>query len=197
MQKEKLSLSNIAKDLKLSSNYPRNGKGEETGSYIPVLLILAFASWYYTRSVFLLIGILLIDGYLTLRYVMGNRDYWRKKKEIKDGITRGEIAISVEQFSHMARDSVYEPHRHGRNTHYTKEVRCVYFLSGGSWRVPSVVKHYRWSREYFLSSQGMENISLVGDEFYYVSLKGYPEIAYIYPCKFFELDESLKESASV
>ena len=40
------------------------------------------------------------------------------------------------------------------------------------------------------------NISLQGDEFFYISLQGYYNVAYIYPCKLFELDETLKGKLS-
>ena len=57
-------------------------------------------------------------------------------------------------------------------------------------------EHYVWSKDYCLSSKGLDNISLQGDEFFYISLRGYYNVAYIYPCKLFELDETLKGKLS-
>ncbi|MBO7762390.1 MAG: hypothetical protein J6T24_06300 [Clostridia bacterium] len=52
-------------------------------------------------------------------------------------------------------------------------------------------KHYAWSREYCLSSTGLWQTSVEGNEFYVISLQGHPDIRYIYPKKFFKLSASL------
>ena len=74
----------------------------------------------------------------------------------------------------------------------TKEVKFYYFSAGRSWRVPSTGCHYKWSKDYYFTTQGLLNISVSGNEFFYVSLQGHFEISYIYPCKFFTLSEELK-----
>ena len=123
---------------------------------------------------------------------MEYKEYKTKKAAILSLIERGKISISTETFSHIANDLVYEPHRVFRRAWATKMITLYYFNGGSSWRVPLFAKHYEWSKEYFISSQGLKNISIKGDEFYFVSLQAYNDIAYIYPCKNFELDESLK-----
>jgi hypothetical protein len=127
-----------------------------------------------------------------VKYYVAVRDYKMQKDAIKNILDRGDVCISVEKLSHIAEDTIYEPHRGRRRVHSTKIVTFYYFTSGGRWRVPSG-EHYEWSGDYRLSSKGLENVSLVGDEFYYVSLQGYHEVSYIYPCKYFELDASLKK----
>ena len=77
---------------------------------------------------------------------------------------------------------------------YKKELKSVtnfdeYFMMLNRF----VEKHYSWSKDFYLSSKGLENISMKGDEFYFVSLQSHHDIAYIYPCKNFELDENLKK----
>ena len=47
-------------------------------------------------------------------------------------------------------------------------------------------KLYAWSRDMYISPQGLENTSLQGDEFYLVTRKGEAEVAYAYNKKFFE-----------
>ncbi len=54
-----------------------------------------------------------------------------------------------------------------------------------------IVRYVVECKEYYVSPKGLENISIEGDEFYYISLQGYPDVAYIYPCKNFILDEKL------
>ncbi len=53
-------------------------------------------------------------------------------------------------------------------------------------------RHYEWSRDFYISSQGLHNMSTVGDEFYCVFVQGFYDVAYIYPCKRFALDKSLE-----
>ena len=84
----------------------------------------------------------------------------------------------------------------GKRTYSTKEAIFFHFEGGSTWRVPSFpkfVKHYEWSREFSLSSEGLYNTSLKGNEFYFVAIQGASEVTYIYPCKFFELSEQLKK----
>ena len=110
-------------------------------------------------------------------------------------LQRGDISISIEELSHITRETIHEPHfvRSGTRIRRasTREVTMYYFMSGGSWRCPNLSKHYEWSKEYYLSSQGLENISIQGDKFYYVALQGHHDISYVYPCKLFRLDERL------
>jgi len=40
----------------------------------------------------------------------------------------------------------------------------------------------------------LDNLSLVGDEFYFISVQGDFEISYIYPRKIFELGGDIKNS---
>ena len=111
-------------------------------------------------------------------------------------IEQGEISISNEVFRNIAHETIYEPHRVGRRASVTKMITVYYFNGGSSWRVPDVDKHYAWSHEFYISSKGLANISIVGDEFYFVSLQAHPEIAYIYPCKNFALDAELNHTVA-
>ena len=42
-----------------------------------------------------------------------------------------------------------------------------------------------------VSCQGLENLSIQGDEFMYIFLQKYPDVVYVYPCKIFALDKAL------
>ena len=108
-------------------------------------------------------------------------------------IERGDISISTEIFSHIANDVIYEPHRAGTRTRTAKTITLYHFNGGSSWRAPFFERYYEWSKEYYISPKGLKNISIKGDEFYLVSLQAHRDIAYIYPCKNFELDKSLNE----
>ena len=73
-----------------------------------------------------------------------------------------------------------------------KFVKKYCFQSSIEWRDPLFYKHYEWSADSYLSPKGLGDISLYDDEFFYVCLQDYRDIAYIYPCKTFDLDNSLK-----
>jgi hypothetical protein len=120
------------------------------------------------------------------------RDYKANMQRITDGIQRGDVSITTERFSHAATETIIEPHQTLTKTKITSIATFFYFEAGRRWRVPKVDKHYKWSKEYYVSTKGLENISLQGDEFFYVSLQGNFDIAYIYPCKNFALDPTLK-----
>ena len=45
--------------------------------------------------------------------------------------------------------------------------------------------NYTWSKTFYMSGQGIENTSLVGDEFYLVILHSTQEICAVYNTKFF------------
>lgn len=198
MQKEPLTLGNIAKDLKIVSCESMSNKEEAHFTYIIPITALAVMVGVLLKSV--LIGLLIFSAaaYFLVRYVMEYKKHQIKRRALMDMIDRGDVSISVEKFSHTAFEVIYEPHTHvggfgrGPHAHATKEILVFYFMSGARWRVPLVNKHYEWSKEYYVSTKGLENISLPNDEFFFVRLQGHHDIAYIYPCKSFVLDASLK-----
>ena len=141
--------------------------------------------------VYAIIFLIVVCG--IIRYSVDYKKYSVKKHAIENLDDRKGISISVEKYDRLGVEIIFEPHFNGTRITKHKTVSCIYFSSGGSWRVPDVDKHYKWSREYFISTKGLDNISLKGDEFFYVSLQGHYEIAYVYPLKFFELDECFNE----
>ena len=198
MQKEALTLKNIAEDLKIVSGENMYHKEEAHFTYIVPFTVLAVFLGILLQNIWIGFLVFLPAVYFIVRYVMERARHKAEKQALMDVINRGDISISVEKFSHTAFETVYEPHTHGigfgRGAHAnaTKEIFVFYFMSGARWRVPSVNKHYEWSKDYYVSTKGLENISLQGDEFFFVRLQGYHDIAYIYPCKSFVLDKNLK-----
>ena len=193
MKKEKLTLQNIAKDLEFVSKVQMTRIDDWRSAYIMPCSAAALICGIYFKSI--LIGLLFfsVAAYHLVKYIGEAKEHKAKKSKAIEIDERIDIAISVETFSHVAEETIYEPHSHGRHHHDTKIVKFFRFEGGGEWRIPEVSKHYGWSKDYHVSTKGLENISLKGDKFFYVSLKEHYDIAYIYPCKFFELDESLKQ----
>ncbi len=103
-------------------------------------------------------------------YVIAYREYKAQKKELSHAFDRGDISISLERLSHISEETIYEPHMEHRYAYKpgmrdTKEVKFYYFSAGRSWRVPSTDCHYKWSKDYYLTTMGLLNISVEGNEF--------------------------------
>ena len=196
MKKEKLTLEAIKQDLMKMINFQLSNKTDWRFSYIIPVTLLAVMAGILLKNVIIGLLIFSIAAYHIVLYVIEYREHKQSKLAIISLVERGEISISNEVFSHIANETIYEPHRVGRRTRSTKTITVYYFNSGSSWRVPNVDKHYAWSNEFYISSKGLENISIAGDEFYFVSLQANHEIAYIYPCKNFELDATLKNNVT-
>ena len=194
MQKDKLTLANVRQDLDKIANAKISNVGEWRSAYYIPITILAVMIGILLKNIWIGLLIFSVAAYHIVMNVIEHRKHGEQEKAITDILDRGDISISVERLSHIAHETIYEPHTHGKHTHVTKEVIFFYFESGISWRVPSVDKHYQWSSKCYLSSTGLINMSVSGNEFFYVALKGNHDIAYIYPCKLFELDESLKKN---
>lgn len=193
MVKEKLTMEAIKSDLIKIANYQVSQKAEWRFYYILTMPLMAILLSVFTKNALIGIAVFCIAAYHIVRFVMEYKEYKTKKEAILSLIERGEISISTETFSHIAAEVIYEPHRVGRRSSTTKTIKMYHFEGGCSWNVPLLETHYEWSKEHYISSRGLENISIKGDEFYFVSLQAHNDIAYIYPCKNFELDESLKK----
>ena len=193
MNKETLTMEGIRSDLTKVLHDQVSNKANWRFSYITPVTALAILAGVLTRNAFIGIAVFCIAAYHIVRFIMEYQEYKKKKRAILSAIERGEISISTEIFSHTANEVIYEPHSVGKRSDVTKTITRYYFNGGASWRVPRCAKHYEWSKEYYISSKGLENISLKGDEFYCVSLQKYHDIAYIYPRKNFELDKSLEK----
>jgi hypothetical protein len=133
---------------------------------------------------------LLIAAYLVVRLCLIQRKKGSADKQVEDADDRLDIAISVEKLSHLSTET--ETTYVAGRTHYS-EVWWLNFVSGVSWRIPKGNMLYSWSKEYYLSPVGMKNIAVPGNEYYYVTLRRNAEVSFVYPCDFFELDESLKK----
>ena len=107
-----------------------------------------------------------LSGHQIYLWILDVRERRAKKKALLSALDRGDVSVSVETFSHMAEETVFEPHtsRHGKAV-YTKTICMFYFEGGSSWRVPAVGRHYDWSAEYSLSREGLLNTSVKGNEF--------------------------------
>ena len=194
MKKNIITLDAIKKDLVKIANDQMSNKDDWRLSYIIPITLLAILIGVFFKNIFIGVVIFSLAAYHIVFYILEYKEYKAKKRAVLSLIERSEISISTETLSHITDDVIYEPHRFGRKTRPLKTITLYCFIGGFFWRVPIVYKHYEWSQDFYISTKGLENISIAGDEFFVVSLQEHHDIAYIYPCKFFVLDEKLREN---
>ena len=198
MERERLLQSNIIKDLNIIAKAQISAKSDWRLAYIwPCVALALFLPIYFSNLTIIWIASIVLFGiaaYHTIRYIPERNDYVQKRNALLNAMNRADIAVSVERLSHIAEETIYEPHKYGVSIHshtdLTKRVKYFYFEGGKRWRVPVVNEHYAWSKEFHLTTSGLDNISVQGNEFYFVSLQGFSDIAYIYPCKYFVFEDN-------
>ena len=202
MKKEKLTLDGIKQDLLKIADFQLSNKTDWRFSYIVPITLLAVMAGVFLKNIFVGLLIFSVAAYHIVRFVMEYKEHKNAKNAVISLIERGEISISTERFSHIANETIYEPNNVWialasrsmfTKVQATKTITVYYFDGGISWRVPNIDKHYSWSKEFYISSKGLKNISVAGNEFIFVRLQNNSEIAYIYPCKTFELDANFKK----
>ena len=191
MTKEILKNENIREDLLRVIQEKDSIQWEWRLCYIVPCAMAALVVCFAWPNVWLGLAAFLPTVYHIVRLIWELRRSRARKKEIQTQIERGNLCVSEEILSHIAEETVYEPHPGLRGSRATKQVHMLYFESGGSFRIPNVARHYSWSKEYYISTRGLMNITCSGDEFYLISPVRHREIAYVYPCKSFVLDGCL------
>ena len=190
MQKELLKKENIREDLLKVIEERKDIHWEWRLCYIAPLISLALLICLIWCQPWLGLLAFLPAVYHIVRLVFALRENRTREKELLSRLERGDLTISEEVLSHIAEETVYEPHVGHRRAHSLKTVQIYYFQSGASWRHHPVEKHYAWSKLYNLSPAGLENTSVAGNVFYYVRLQSDGDIGYIYNKNFFEYRES-------
>ena len=187
MTKETLTDEFIRQDV--LGNEVKKAKANDGKSlvWIAPIVGVAVAAGYFVH---VLLGVL-----IGLTAIVPLYFYFKQNKEDNDVIFEvehdGEFVVEIDTLSHIARETVYEPHSHRSYTRpnrshvdYTKTVTVLKFHNS-EWRVPETDRLYPWSKEMYISPQGLENTTLRGDKFYVVRRKGSHEVAYAYNMKFF------------
>lgn len=156
MKKEKLKLANIKADLKRMADFYMSNRVDFRLTYIVPITMIAVLMAILTKRVWVGLLIFSLSSIELIRFARDLKAHHNTMQMISAAIDRGDISISVETLSHIAREVIYEPHTTGsyRNQGYgdeTKTVAFFHFEGGGSWRVPSVETHYSWSHDYYMS----------------------------------------------
>lgn len=199
MQKETLTLSHVKADFQMLAKKQFLNMSSWRGIFIVLLFLISALLGFSLQNLWISLAVLTVCVYHLVRFLIAYRKYRRNKAWISQLDGREDVCISIEKFSHIAYETIYEPRMTVARpslwrSKTTKEVPFCYFLSGIRWRIPDVDRHYAWSKDYYVSTAGLNHISLVGDEFIYVTLKEDADVSYAYPCKSFLLDASLQKN---
>lgn len=192
MKKEKITLDNIKEDLEY---FAYLNMSKKAGVYVALLIlafILAFIAGMIVRSFLTGLLVMVIASiYPTVRLILEKSKRKKMQNTVRSVSTREDISISVEELSHVSEETASAPSWTG--SHRRVKLNYVWhFTSGAEWVKPLYLSgFFHWSKEYSLGESGFITTSVAGNKFYYVSLQSDPDINFIYPCKFFELDEKL------
>ena len=149
----------------------------------PWIFIFALASLKFVS-----IALALFSVYHIVRMFIQLFCNARVKKVINRGLERGDVSVSVERFSHVSREWVFERRFSLDLFPDYKRIWFWYFSSGANWRVPEWKMHYRWS-ELAMYTRGLKDLAVQGDEFYMIKLNADPTVKYIYNKKLFVFEE--------
>ena len=194
MKQDKITITNIKSDLNKIAFFYFDKITEWRLTYIVPITIIALLLGIVFKNVFIGLLIFSVATYHIIQYIIACKRYIVQKKAIRKVTVRSDVCVSIESLTSITNERIYEPYIgfSGRHAYATKEVMFFNFRSFRRWRNISCM-HYEWSKEYCMSPKGLDNISIIGNEFFYISLQGYPDISYIYPSKYFILDKSLRD----
>ena len=142
----------------------------------------AFAAFFlflaHTEPIlYLMSGIaFILSTILTVSTIRASVIYSKQKKRLD----ACDISVSETKLS-----SVYLDWRRACNKFGSAVPEYHFRFAVGEWCLMNTTL-YKWSKEYHLSVDGLENISLEGDEFYAVIDNETQTVVYAYPKKFFE-----------
>lgn len=192
MKKEKITLDNIKEDLEY---FAYLNMSKKAGVYVALLIlafILAFIAGMIVESFLTGLLVMVIASVCPIVILIIEKSKRKKMQNtVRSVSTRKDISISVEELSHISEETASAPSWTG--SHRRVKLNYVWhFTSGAEWVKPLYFSgFFLWSKEYSLGESGFITTSVAGNKFYYVSLQSDPDINFIYPCKFFELDEML------
>lgn len=109
--------------------------------------------------------------------------------KIIKAIKNCEFTVMIEKLSNISKETLYEPH-YGRvagnsRVRTTSEATFLWF-GPLKWRIFGSINHYAWSKEFYLSGEGVFNTSVEGNEFFVVTNNFNNQIGVVYNTKFFD-----------
>lgn len=194
MVKENLTVENIKKDLlKIAEKQPR-----VRTKVFKLKKVLAFAVLVIACFCSLLGGIDAVIPLIAISTISFEACYYicdliddiqhaLRVKKYKKAVESQKYTFSDEKL--ISIDVPLTPGRAGKLVRNTISRPVFCFESGEKWLFLYDVKYYEWSKELYLSGDGLYNSSMPGDEFYTVRVSEYPDVSCIYNKKFFTFND--------
>ena len=185
-KKEQLTKENIIRDLVRAEEIRHARVSSINVSLIGDFLIAAVFAALLTRTVWVGVPILLGSVYNAVRLIQKIRIF----RTNTSAIEKGGFVIDTDVLSHIAQERIYEPHisGRGRRIRFNNYRTVTYYYFDNCRFRECFFGGFEWSKEYYLSKNGLQNISLAGDEFYVAVRSSDGEVGQIYPKKFFDYD---------
>ena len=183
MKKDILTDEIIRSDMK--SALARNGTTPIAVVIVGTVCYALAVFWLYLGytadpRMYLVGGIaFILSTILTVSMICNSVIYSKQKKRLD----ACDISVSETKLS-----SVYLDWRRACNKFGSAVPEYHFRFAVGEWCLMNTTL-YKWSKEYHLSVDGLENISLEGDEFYAVVDNETQTVVYAYPKKFFEYEK--------
>ena len=160
MQKETLTLFHVKADFQRLAKMQFMNMLSWRFVLALLLFLLSALLGFSFQNIFIALGVLAVGIYHVVRFFTEYRKYRRNKAWISQLDGREDVCISIEKFSHIAYETIYEPRMTFARpsifrSNTTKEVPFCYFLSGIRWRIPDVNRHYAWSKDYYVTTAGL------------------------------------------
>ena len=184
MKKEKLTKEQIQSDLLLHEKrrfWDRSRWLVDCAigfALIPIPFCVLFQTLWialpFGLMIAVLVGVLLRE--LTVWHLRSKR------------IRAGAFTVGTGSYSGTADEWLFRPSIGRGRFCFHDRVRFWQF-SNGQWQVFFPANHYAWSKLYAMSHQGLENVTLEGDEYYTVCLLGDTDLGYVYPTKLFDYEK--------
>lgn len=176
--KEKLTRQEILSDL-LAAEQAFNLRGGE--AYLSAIIpcsLLAVVVGIFLQNLWIALVLATVAIFHIVRMLPLAARSRLMRRALKEAIDNDKFVITTERLC-----SIDEQEERANKT-----TRIFRFASGMSWQIPSLSQHYAWSEVCNMSSDGLDHTSLVGDEFFVVTLNDLPEISYVYNKKLFEYE---------
>lgn len=190
MTKEPLTFEDVKKDMR---KLVRSRTPEILGWRLCFILLATLAAvlvGLLTQKVWAGCLVFSIAVYHIVRLVLAFLRNRKALKLLKSKTERCSFCVSVEELKQVTEEVAphfYSPFKAKRNQLLDK---CFRFTSGAVWKMPDVDRHYTWSRVNDMSQNGLDNTSVSGDTFYFISLEADKDVCYIYNTKLFELTDT-------
>ena len=151
--------------------------------FIPVLVMPDVPEAKIYRIAFIVFGLipLMLMFYQLAKLLDTVFVVYKKENAL---IEKADFTVYEDTLKKIEEAWIYEPH--GSRYSMNHKTVYMYHFSDDTVRLYNLKRHYAWSKDFYLSTPGVEQTSLEGDEFYLVRMNTDKKTVYFYNKKFFD-----------